>query len=194
MMTVLEATQYKAIAIGCSKGGLSILPQILMPLPADFSIPIIIIQHLKEGGGEYLPKYLDDKCALKVREAQELAPLKKGYIYTAPSGYHLYIDSEKTFSLSVDAKVNYSRPSIDVFFESAANVFTSSLIGVLLTGANCDGAKGMVMIKNNGGLTIAQSLETAEAPAMPGSAIAEGVVDHVLTPEDITNFILKLTR
>lgn len=185
-------TKYRIVCIGCSKGGISILPLILAPLSADYALPIVIIQHLKAGTGELLVQLLDQQCNLNVIEAQQLDSAKKGFVYTAPADYHLYIDKERTFSLSVDEKVAYSRPSIDVFFESAARAFRSNVIGIILTGANRDGTEGLMTIKRYGGVTIAQKPETAEAREMPQAAITKGVVDYILTPEEISTFLLKI--
>lgn len=187
-----NSAQFSIVCIGCSKGGISTLPHILTPLPADYALPIVIIQHLKEGTGELLVQLLDQQCDLNVVEAQQLDTLEKGSVYTAPADYHLYIDREKRFSLSVDDKVAYSRPSIDVFFDSAAHAFHSNVIAILLTGANRDGTEGMMTVKRFGGVTIAQKPESADAGEMPRAAIAKGVVDYIMTPEEISYFLLNI--
>ena len=184
--------QFKVVAIGASAGGFQLMPAILEPLPENFPIPIIIIQHMKEGGGEFMVKYLDGKCCLKVKEAIQLEKVMAGHVYVAPADYHLYIDESYEFSLSVDARVRFSRPSIDVFFESASKVFTTGMIGILLTGANNDGTEGMRQIKSRDGVTIVQDPDSAEARQMPESPVIEGVVDHILLPCDITPFLIKM--
>ena len=191
-MRCTQEQNYKAIVIGASAGGFQLMPIILEPLPKAFPVPIIIIQHMKEGGGAFMVEYLNERCRLPVNEATQFSKALPGHVYLAPSEYHLYIDDFYVFSLSVDAKVRFSRPSIDVFFESASKVYASNIIGVLLTGANNDGAEGMKTIKSRGGLTIVQDPATAEAKQMPASAIAEGAADHILPPDEITPLLIKM--
>ncbi len=184
--------RFKAVTIGTSAGGVQLLPTILEPLPENFPIPLIIIQHMKEGGGEFMVEYLDGKCRLKVKEAIQLEKVVAGHVYLAPADYHLYIDDIFNFSLSVDAKVRFSRPSIDVFFEAASKVFTTGLIGIILTGANNDGTDGMRQIKKRGGVTIVQNPDFAEVRKMPESVIVEGVADYILRPSEIAPFLIKM--
>ncbi len=191
-LILYRGNQFKAVAIGASAGGFKMLPRILVSLPEEFPVPIIIIQHMKEGGGDFMVEYLNERCILKVKEATQLEKVISGHVYIAPSDYHLYIDDSLTFSLSVDEKVRFSRPSIDIFFESASRVFTSGMIGILLTGANNDGTEGMRQIKSRGGVNIVQNPDSADVRQMPESAILEGVVDHVLNPDEITPFLIKM--
>ena len=130
---------YKAIVIGASAGGLNALQEILAPLPADFHLPILIVQHRFPTADDLLTFALNESCRLMVKEADEKDYIEPGYVYVAPPNYHLLVERNRTLSLSADAKVCYSRPSIDVLFESAADVFLSQLIGIILTGANHDG-------------------------------------------------------
>ena len=118
---------------------------------------------------DYLAFSLNESCQLVVKEAEEKDPIKPGYVYIAPANYHLLVEGDQTLSLSVDAKVCYSRPSIDVLFETAAEVYRSDLVGVILTGASDDGTSGLKRIKEQGGLTIAQDPATAEYAVMPRS-------------------------
>ncbi len=180
---------YKAIVIGASAGGFEIIPQVIKDLPENYPIPVVVVLHMKEGG-EFFVKYLNSKCKMKVREAE--FEMDGGFIYTAPPGFHLYIGREKTFSISVDDKVNYSRPAIDVLFESASKSFRETLIGVVLTGTGCDGTLGMISIKERGGLTIVQDPKVAESPEMPLNALKTGIIDFTLSPREIFNFLFKI--
>jgi two-component system chemotaxis response regulator CheB len=128
---------------------------------------------------------------MHVRQADEKESIKGGVIYFAPPDYHLLIEKDGTFSLTHDLPVNYSRPSIDVLFETAADVFKTRLLGIILTGANHDGAEGIRAISRYGGTTIAQDPETAEYPEMPKAAIKTGCIQHIMKLEDISRFLLN---
>ena len=136
---------------------------------------------------------LNESCPLTVKEADEKEPIKPGFVYIAPANYHLLVEQNKTLSLSIDSKVCYSRPSIDVLFETAAEAYLSGLIGIILTGANDDGTIGLKKIKEKGGLTIAQDPATAESGVMPLSAIRENVVDQILPLAEIASFLSQFT-
>lgn len=182
----------KIIVIGTSFGGMMALRTILSVLPSNFNIPILVIQHLSSNSEGYLPKYLDRVCSINVKEADEKEQIKKGYAYIGPPNYHMLVDNQGFISLSVDEKVNYARPSIDVLFESAVDAFGENIIGVLLTGANSDGSKGIKRIRDNGGITIVQDPSEAEADAMPKSALKLTNVDYVLTLNEIANLLVSL--
>ena len=186
--------EIKIIVIGVSAGGAEALRQVLPALPADFPVPVVIVQHLHPEQGGYMFEYFDKLCKLAVQEAIDKADIKPGNIYFAPPDYHLLIEDDKTFSLSVDEKVCYARPSIDVLFESAADVYGSELMAVILTGANSDGANGIKYIKERGGFTIAQSPAEAYSSTMPQSAIDTGKIDMVLTLNEISNTLTKATK
>ena len=171
---------YDAIVIGASAGGFAALAEILPRLPAALPLAVVVVQHLHPDGGEYMVEFLGRRCALPVKEAEDKEPVLPGVIYVAAAQYHLLIERDLTFSLSADEKVHYSRPSIDVLFESAAAAYGPKLIGVVLTGANDDGAAGLAAIKTGGGLTIVQDPATAEVSFMPQAALAGTAVDHVL--------------
>lgn len=175
--------------IGVSAGGMDALNVILSVLPADFPAPIMIVQHISPYSDNYLARYLDNACQIKVREAEEKDKVKPGTAYIAPPNYHLLLEADLTLSLSVEEKVNYARPSVDVLFESAADACGSSLTGIILTGANRDGSMGLKKIKEYGGLTIVQSPETSVADEMPRSALAIMQVDHVLPLNKIGPFL-----
>ena len=184
---------YEAIVVGASSGGIKALQEVLLPLPADFELPILIVQHRWSGSGEFMAFALNESCPLTVREAEQNERISPGHVYIAPANYHLLVEREKTISFSIDDKVCYSRPSIDVLFETAADVYHSALIGIILTGANHDGTAGLRKIRENGGLTIAQDPATAEVKEMPNAAIQENIVDKILSPTDISDFLLTLS-
>ena len=184
---------YEAIVIGASAGGLNALQEILAPLPADFALPLLVVQHRLPAPDDFLAFSLNESCQLTVKEADEKEPIKPGFVYVAPANYHLLIERDRTLSLSVDAKVCYSRPSIDVLFETAAEVYRSGLVGIVLTGASDDGTAGMKEIKGKGGLTIAQDPATAEYAVMPRSAIRESVVDKTFSLTQIASFLAQFS-
>jgi len=186
--------KYKAVVIGVSAGGMKVLTKLLSMLPENFSMPLIIVQHLHPTQGEFYIRYFNEKCALPVKEADEKESIQAGYIYFAPPNYHLLIEEDHSFSLSSDEKVNFSRPAIDVMFESAVDAYHSDLIGVVLTGANNDGASGLQLIKNNGGLTVVQNPDDAESPTMPQAAIDAGGADFILSLEEIGNLLIRLDK
>lgn len=185
---------YKAVVIGSSAGGINALIKVLSVLPADFPLPIVIVQHLHPESGHHLSHILETKSALKVKQADEKELIKEGWVYVAPPNYHLLVEDDFTFSFSLDAPVNYSRPSIDVLFESAVYAYRQALIGIILTGANHDGSQGLKKIKEQGGFTIVQSPETAEADAMPKAAILTAKVDKILPLHEIGVFLLQLVN
>lgn len=187
-------TSFDAVVIGVSAGGLGALETILPALDASFSMPVLVVQHLSPGHDSYLATHLDARCALAVKEAEDKEPLRPGTVYIAPPNYHLMVEASRTLALSVEERVNFSRPSVDVLFDTAAEVFCDKLVGVILTGANSDGAKGLAKIKQFGGLTLVQDPGTAVADAMPNAAIQALCVDHVLPLEQIGPFLQALAR
>jgi two-component system, chemotaxis family, protein-glutamate methylesterase/glutaminase len=182
----------RVIVIGASAGGLHILTQILSSLQTDYPYPIIVIQHRANDREMTLEHVLQHKCRLRVKQADEKEQLTAGVAFIAPPGYHLLIEQNYTFSLAADSPVKFSIPSIDVTFESAAEVIGDRLIGILLTGASNDGAAGIRAIKSHNGITIVQSPAEAEYPLMPQSAIATGAVDFVWKTNDIKQFLAEL--
>lgn len=177
--------------MGVSAGGMQALKRILPALPASFRLPIAIVQHLNAQSDSYLAEHLDELSAITVKEAEDKEILEPGTAYLAPAGYHLLIEPDKSFSLSVEEKVNFSRPSIDLLFESAADALGKSLIGVVLTGANSDGARGLKAIKACGGLAIIQNPMTAEVRYMPQAAFDATPVDYI---EDLAGIAPLLTK
>jgi two-component system chemotaxis response regulator CheB len=185
---------YSAIVIGASAGGLYVMIDILKLLPANFSIPVIVVQHRSKDERSLLEEVLQQKCKVRIKQADEKEKIQPGTVYFAPPDYHLLIENDGTFSLSCDPPVNYSRPSIDVLFETAADVYKDRLLAIILTGANKDGSYGIKKIASMGGTTIAQSPETADYPEMPKGAISTGYVQHVLDPEAIGQFLLDTMK
>ena len=183
---------YEAVVIGASTGGLNALIKIMAPLPADFRLPMLIVQHRLPAPDDFLAFSLNESCQLMVKEADEKEPIEAGCGYIAPANYHVLVERDRTLSLSVDAKVCYSRPSIDVLFQTAADAYLSGLVGIILTGASHDGTAGLRKIKKYGGLTIAQHPATAESGIMPNSAIRENIVDKILPLIEISSFLSQL--
>jgi two-component system chemotaxis response regulator CheB len=185
--------RYKAVVMGLSAGGMEAMKVFIPALPASFPLPVAIAQHIGEDQDSFLAEYLDKIAPLAVKEAEDKEPLRANHIYLAPAGYHLLIERDGTFSLSVDPRVNYCCPSIDVLFESAADAFGESLIGVVLTGANGDGSQGLKIIKAHGGIAIAQNPLTADTPHMPRAALDATPVDHIVNLEEIAPLLMQLS-
>lgn len=183
---------YKAVVIGASAGGIEALGKILTKLPSNFSVPILIVQHLSPDSDGYMARRFNELCGLIVKEVDEKEKALPGTVYIAPPNYHFLVELDETLSLTIDEKVNYARPSIDVLFESAADAYGDKLIGVVLTGANRDGSKGLKKITGNGGLAIVQDPYTAVASSMPKAAIKIANVDYVLTVDEITTKLIEL--
>ncbi|WP_281888368.1 chemotaxis protein CheB [Paenibacillus sp. YYML68] len=176
---------YEAAFIGVSAGGLQALRTLLTAIAPSFPLPIVIVQHLKEGSDSYLADYLNGVAAIQVKEADDKEKLKAGVAYIAPAGYHLLVEDDRTLALSVDPPVQYSRPSVDVLFESAVYALGGRCIGVVLTGANADGSRGLLAIKRAGGLAIVQNPATAEYSTMPAAALRLVEADYVVELEAI---------
>jgi two-component system chemotaxis response regulator CheB len=184
----------KVIIIGASAGGVQALQKIIGSFEKDFSMAVIIVQHLHPQSDDFMIRRLAKVCSIPVKEAEKREMIKPGMVYVAPPNYHLLIEEDKSFALSTDPRVNFCRPSIDVLFESAADIFGSNLIGIILSGANNDGAMGMKKIKKLGGMTIVQDPATAESDIMPGSVLNIMKVDAILTPEKIGNLLQNLDK
>jgi two-component system chemotaxis response regulator CheB len=178
--------------MGGSAGALDALNQILPALPAGFLIPIALVLHVHPTKPSYLARVLETRCALAVKEAEDKEPITPGTLYVAPPNYHLLMERRGCFSLSVDDPVLFSRPAIDVLFESAADAFGPALTGVLLSGGSADGARGLAEIKRKGGLTVVQAPSTASVRTMPEAALRLTAIDHVLSPAEIGLFLARL--
>jgi two-component system, chemotaxis family, protein-glutamate methylesterase/glutaminase len=185
--------RYGIIAIGTSWGGLAALRELMAALPADMSIPIVVIQHRHRQSDRLLATLLQDRTRLRVCEVEDKAPVEAGAVYLAPADYHLLVDHD-SFSLSTEAPVRYSRPSIDVAFESIADSYGARAVGVVLTGANADGARGLRRIQERGGLAIVQEPTTAESPTMPAAALREVPTARSLTLAGLAVLLGRLSR
>lgn len=185
---------YDAVVVGASAGGISCLRRVLAELPMPFPLPILVVQHIHASATLDYSMVFCSPPGLKAKEAEEKESILPGWMYVAPPGYHLLVEKNHTLSLSVDPLVNYSRPSIDVLFESAADAFGKRLIGIVLTGANGDGALGLKAIKDTGGLTIVQEPADAEVSAMPLFAIKAAQPQHILKAEAIGQFLATLAQ
>jgi two-component system, chemotaxis family, protein-glutamate methylesterase/glutaminase len=182
---------FELVVIGCSLGGMHALQEVLGALPEQFPVPIAIVQHRHKASNDTLPTFLAKSAKLRVVDVDDKLWIKPGTVYLAPADYHLLVE-RGAFSLSVDDRVAYSRPSVDVLFESAADAYGDRVVGIVLTGANSDGAKGVQRIKARDGFVIAQDPKTAEAPEMPRSAIDAVRVDRILPLERIGPFLVEL--
>jgi two-component system chemotaxis response regulator CheB len=166
----MRAGGYEIIVVGTSWGGLAALRTLAAALPADFGLPVTVVQHRHKDSDRLLATLLQERTKLTVCEIEDKQPILPGFLFIAPPDYHLLIERGH-FSLSTDEPVRYSRPSIDVAFTSAADAYGPRSVGVVLTGANADGAQGLSAIANQGGLAIVQTPSTAESPAMPRAAL-----------------------
>jgi two-component system chemotaxis response regulator CheB len=184
---------YDLIVMGTSQGGLHALSTIVAGLPKNFRLPIAVVQHRSKDSDDVMISLLRECGSLPVREAEDKEMIESGWIYIAPPDYHLLVDGN-AFALSTEAPVAYSRPSIDVLFESAAESYGERLVGVILTGANADGAKGLGRIKEFGGYAVVQDPATAESAPMPNAAIASVRVDRVLPLGRIAPFLVELMQ
>lgn len=183
--------KFELIVMGTSLGGMRALQIVLGALPSTFIVPIAIVQHRYKTSNEGLPQYLRRVSKLKVVDADDKEWIRPGTVYLAPADYHLLVERGE-FSLSVDATVAHSRPSIDVLFESASDAYRDKLLGVVLTGNNADGAAGAKKLKSRGGFLVVQEPSTAEAPSMPQAAIDAARVDRILPLDRIGPFLVEL--
>lgn len=182
----------KVITIGASAGAIDALATILPALPANFPYPILVVVHIREDRDSMLVDLFGRQCAVTVCEAEDKLPLEPGVVYFAPSDYHLLVESDGWLALSVDEPVNFSRPSIDVLFESAAQVFGNQLVGVILTGANQDGAHGLRSIVDAGGSAIVQEPSSAYAATMPQAALTACPEAQPMTLEQVATYLRDL--
>jgi two-component system, chemotaxis family, protein-glutamate methylesterase/glutaminase len=186
------AGRIDAVVIGASAGGVEALTAVLPSLVAGLMPPVFIVLHLPRDKPSVLAEIFAPKCAVPVREAEDKEPVAPGIIYFAPSNYHLLVDHGPQLALSADDPVHHSRPSVDVLFESAAEIYSSRLLGIILSGANEDGARGLAAIHDAGGVTVVQSPETARAPAMALSALKLRPADRVVPLNEIAQILRTL--
>jgi two-component system, chemotaxis family, protein-glutamate methylesterase/glutaminase len=169
-----------AVAIGASAGGVEVLSVLLSALPTSCRASFFIVMHIPRERPSLLAEVFNARCALPVREAEDKEPVQPGTVYFAPPDYHLLLDRGPALALSSDEPVHFSRPSIDVLFDSAADVYGERLLGLILTGANQDGAEGLAAVGRAGGRTIVQEPGGAAVPFLPEAALQVGPVDFVL--------------
>lgn len=184
---------FELIVIGTSWGGLQAIEILLSGLPKDFPIAIAIAQHRQRNAGDLLCDLLQRHSVLPVLEVEDKVAIAPRHVYLAPADYHLLVEPGN-FALSIEAPVLYSRPSIDLLFESAADAYTDRAIGVILTGANKDGAQGLATLKRRGGLAIVQEPSEAESSSMPTAAIAATQVDYILPLTKISSCLVNLAN
>lgn len=181
------------VVIGASSGGLSALQVLLPGLGEKFPCPLVIAQHRGRDAGNGLREFMQKSCPLPIEEPEDKAPIEPGHVYLAPRDYHLLVEKGH-FALSTDAPVWYARPSINVLFESAADAYAELAVGIILSGANADGARGLAAIKARGGRALVEEPATAAYPAMPEAALAATTVDHVLPLSEIAPFLRTICQ
>ena len=184
----------RAIVIGASYGGMEAIRRLLSKFPAGFPLPVVVVLHIGNNNIHAYITHLNEKTDLLVKEVDEKEIIRPATVYFAPPNYHLQMEGDFSFSLSTGEKVNFCRPSIDVLFETAAWALKGDLIGILLTGANNDGASGLASIIKYGGTTIVENPETAFAQTMPRAATELFKPDYVLNLEDIPGKVIELLR
>jgi two-component system, chemotaxis family, protein-glutamate methylesterase/glutaminase len=182
----------QAIVIGTSAGGVEALSAILPALPKDYPLPVMTVIHLPLNKNSVVAELFQSKCNVPVKEAEDKEPIRPGTVYFAPPDYHLLVETDGLLSLSSEETVHYSRPSIDVLFESAADTYGAGLIGIVLTGANDDGAAGLLFIHEQGGTALVQTPVDAQAPAMPWAALNACPQARPMSLQEIAAFLLEV--
>ncbi|WP_323113870.1 chemotaxis protein CheB [Pseudomonas guariconensis] len=182
----------EAVVVGASAGGVAALLQVLGGLPEGFAIPVLCVLHLPDERHSQLASVLQRRIHRPVREARDKESIAPGLIYVAGPGYHLSVERDLSLSLSQEEPVHFSRPAIDYLFQSAADAYGAGLLGVLLTGANEDGAQGLLQIKNSGGRTVVQDPRDAQVALMPEAALALQQPDHILSLSGIGHLLATL--
>ena len=192
MRHAMAGPNIEAVVLGGSAGALDALAAILPALPRELPTPLVLVVHIPPTRPSCLPEVLGARCELRVKEAEDKEPLAAGTLYVAPPNYHLLLEARRCLSLSIDEPVHFSRPSIDVLFESAADAYGPTLVGVLLTGASEDGARGLARIAERGGTTIVQAPETAAVRTMPEAALRLHRAAYVLPAAEIGPCLVRL--
>jgi two-component system, chemotaxis family, protein-glutamate methylesterase/glutaminase len=190
-MTTAPGVGYDIVVVGTSWGGLAALRTLVAGLPDSFQMAVLLVQHRHKDSDQLLRTLLQERSPLVVREVEDKMPLEAGHIYVAPPDYHTLVEPGY-FSLSIDAPVRFSRPSIDVTFSSAADSYAHRTVGVVLTGANTDGADGLRRISDRGGLALVQDPDTAESRMMPAAARKAVPRARVMTLPAITSYLVTL--
>ena len=182
----------KAVVIGASAGAVQALLTILPALPPSYPLPVLVVVHVPPDRSNVLVPLFQSKCQVPVKEAEDKEPLVGGVIYFAPSDYHLLVEEDGAIALSSDEIVNYSRPSIDVLFESAADAYGSALTGIILTGANHDGAAGLKAVMEAGGVAIVEDPVGAYAPTMPYAALDACPAARTMNLDAVASYLSSL--
>ena len=190
----LQRRAFEAIVIGASAGGIKALLRLLPELPENFSLAVIIVLHMPDIFESKLAEIFRQHVKIPVKQAQDKESIKSGHLYFAPPGYHLSIEVGRTFSLSCEEPVHYSRPAIDLLMTSASDVYGDRLVGILLTGASQDGAEGLASIKEVGGFTVVQDPREAEIAIMPQAAINLQQPDLILSLDNMCKLLLDVER
>jgi len=191
-MAAEKRNPVKAVAIGASAGGITALLRLLKPLPASFPLPIFVVLHVPKERDSKLAEVFQHHLKISVHQAQDKEWIKAGIVYFAGSGYHLSVEKNFSFSLSCEDPESFARPSIDIMMQSAADAYGDALVGIILTGANHDGAAGLANIKAAGGLTVVQDPTEAETPIMPQTAINFCKPDLILKLDEINRLLAAL--
>ena len=184
----------RALVVGASAGAVDALSALLPAVPKDARIPLVVVVHLPPNRASLLPELFATRCAVRVCEPLDKEPMSPGTIWFAPPNYHLLLELDACFSLSIDEPLNFSRPSIDVLFESAADALGRKLCAIVLTGANEDGARGARVVRERGGLVVVQDPSTAVASDMPRAAISRANPQFVATLPEIADLVRVATR
>lgn len=188
----LADNNFGIVAIACSAGGLKALSEVISTLPANFPVPIVIVQHLDPKHRSMMADILGRRTKLEVKQAQQRELMHPGTIYIAPPNYHLLVTSQGCVNLTQSEVMHFVRPSADVLFESVADSYKSGAIAVILTGTGVDGATGVRKIKEKGGIVIVEDSNTCEFDGMPKAAIKTGVVDQILPLSEIATALITL--
>lgn len=188
----MKNTNTELIVIGGSAGSLQVILEMIKKLNIKLQFPIVLVVHRKAHSTSILPILLQQFSSMEVVEIEDKTEIKNNTLYIVPADYHLLFENKKIMSLDSSEKMNYSRPSIDVTFKSAAEIYGENVIGILLSGANADGVEGLGYIKKNGGKVWVQDPQTAEVNYMPKHAVDEVDYDLIITPENLANYINQL--
>jgi two-component system chemotaxis response regulator CheB len=192
IQAALAGRKVEAIVIGASAGGVGALLKLLPGLPADYGCAVVAVLHIPDGRQSHLAGVFQQRMSMPVREARDKEEVSSGTLYFAGSGYHLSVEPDRSFSLSCEAPLHFARPAIDFLMTSAADAYGAGLVGILLTGANHDGAAGLAAIGAAGGLTVVQDPHEAEVATMPKEAIARRMPDLILPLDEIHNLLMML--
>ena len=186
--------QDKLLLIGGSAGSLQVILSVLGAMGKGYSMPVLVILHRNHVFESSLEELLSSRTQLVIKEVEEKEPVVPGIVYLCPADYHVLVEQDHTFSLDYSERVNFSRPSIDVSFRSAADVYGAGLSALVLSGGNADGAEGMRYVQEKGGFTIVQDPKTAEVPYMPQQVLLRMTVDLVVPTDELPGLVRGLGR